>query len=692
LASRHTALVSSLTRAESRAIVDGLRRTGRLRTVRAVLRPHGVTWFWRSRAPLWIQLVLAELDGRLFRDGNAVAVYERPQGGGSRGSTWLHRLDRQWDLVWLVLPAVALFAVAIALAVAAGPGWSPTLLAALVLVVLAPTWWCVVMTAGIARMVGELVRRRPVATAVSQLRAHNPTVVLLHAPTAQAATTLVSQVVGDADGTVVILIGGVTAAEPERDGSDGLRVEPLSGAHPVLVARRPADPPPGAPSGPGRFRGRDTAVILGGSTAVLAVVAWFVAESERATCGTNCADAVTSYGDALYWMGNRLFGGDPENLGVSSLFSRLIAVLVTVYGLYVLVAIVGAVVRQRIDDDLRSAADVVAAYEKGRGAGTEGYPPSEPHAHGLLDVGDGQHVYWETCGSPHGAPAVVLHGGPGSGAGQFWTRLLDPAAYRIILLDQRGCGRSIPDVADPTVSLETNTTPHLVADLERLRTHLAVERWLVLGASWGSTLALAYAQRHPRSVSAMVLFSVCGTTRDEVEWITRGMRRYLPAEWERFRDAAPPADRDGDLASAYARMLASPDPDVRELAAREWCAWEERHVAAVTAARPDPRFTDPAVRMRFARLVTHYWSNAAWLEDDELVRGARSLAGIPAVLVHGRADISSPPEFAHRLHRAWPGSELVLINGAGHGANADLIRVVVAATHRFRSHSSPTSL
>ena len=279
----------------------------------------------------------------------------------------------------------------------------------------------------------------------------------------------------------------------------------------------------------------------------------------------------------------------------------------------------------------------------------------------------------------------MLHGGPGSGAARLWTGLLDPAAYRIVLLDQRGCGRSSPDAADPAVPLNTNTTPHLVADLERLREHLGIARWLVLGASWGSTLALAYAQRHLRAVSAMVLFSVCGTTRREVEWITRGMRRYLPAEWERFRDAVPPAERDGDLVAAYARLLADPDPDERERAAREWCAWEERHVTATTSPRPDPRFADPAFRMRFARLVTHYWSHAAWLGDDELIGGARRLAGIPAVLVHSRADLSSPPEFAHRLHREWPGSELVLVDGAGHGADAvTLTRAVIAATDRFR--------
>ena len=317
-----------------------------------------------------------------------------------------------------------------------------------------------------------------------------------------------------------------------------------------------------------------------------------------------------------------------------------------------------------------------------------GHPPSAPHASGLLDVGDGQRLYWETCGNPAGLPAVVLHGGPGSGAGPSWTTLLDPGAFRIVLFDQRGCGRSRPDVADPGVPLDAHTTGHLVADIERLRAHLGIDRWLVLGASWGSTLGLAYAQRHPDAVSAAVLFSVCGTTRREVAWITRGMRRYLPEEWTRFRDGVPAVDRGGDLVEAYARLLADPDPDVAARAAREWCAWEERHVGATTAGRHDPRFADPAFRMRFARLVTHCWRHAAWLGDDELVDGAIRLAGIPGVLIHGRADVSGPPEFAWRVHRAWPGSELVLVDGAGHGADDALTRAVVEATDRFRPRAS----
>ncbi|MEV6369692.1 prolyl aminopeptidase [Micromonospora musae] len=311
------------------------------------------------------------------------------------------------------------------------------------------------------------------------------------------------------------------------------------------------------------------------------------------------------------------------------------------------------------------------------------YPLVEPYAHGMLDVGDGQHLYWETCGNPQGVPAVVLHGGPGSGATPGWRRYFDPARYRVLLFDQRGCGRSRPDAADPHVDLSVNTTAHLIADIERLREHLDVDRWLVLGASWGSTLALAYAQRHPERVSAMVLFSVVTTSPGEVEWITREMGRIFPAEWARFRDGVPAADRDGDLADAYARLLADPDPAVRERAARDWCAWDDTHVRTVPGAGPDPRFEDPEFRMRSARLVTHYWRNAAFLPDGQLQRDAHRLAGVPGVLLHGRLDISSPPVIAWQLAQAWPDARLELVEAAGHGAGRGIGERVVAALDDF---------
>lgn len=310
------------------------------------------------------------------------------------------------------------------------------------------------------------------------------------------------------------------------------------------------------------------------------------------------------------------------------------------------------------------------------------YPLSEPYDSGLLDVGGGHRIHWQVCGNPDGEPAVVAHGGPGSGASPGWTRFFDPAAYRIVLFDQRGCGRSTPSAAE---TLAGNTTGHLVADMERLRTHLGIERWLLLGASWGTTLALAYAVTHPERVRAAVLFSLATTTRREGEWITEDMRRYFPEGWERLRAGA--GQRAGErIVDAYARLLDDPDPAVRERAAREWCTWEDTHVAVPGAEhRPDPRYEDPAFRMVFARLVTHYWRHAAWLGDTELLEGVRGLAGVPGVLIHGALDLSSPLDVAWDLARAWPGGELILIGGAGHGAgHADLGQAVVEAVDRFR--------
>jgi proline iminopeptidase len=312
------------------------------------------------------------------------------------------------------------------------------------------------------------------------------------------------------------------------------------------------------------------------------------------------------------------------------------------------------------------------------------YPAIEPIASGMLETGDGNRLYWEVCGNPSAKPAVVLHGGPGSGCTPGWRRYFDPAAYRIVLFDQRGCGRSRPHAGDPAVSLEANMTAHLIADIEQLREELGVGRWLVLGGSWGTTLGLAYAQRHPGSVSEMVLFSVGTTTLREAEWITRDVGRLVPDEWARFRDAVPEAERDGSLVDAYARLLGDPDPAVREKAAADWCEWEDTHVAIASQRTRSPRYDDPAFRMCFARLVTHYWRHAAWLDDGELVRGAAQLAGIPAVLIHGRLDISSPPDVAWELARAWPDAELILVDGAGHGtSDARMAAAVAAATDRF---------
>jgi proline iminopeptidase len=302
------------------------------------------------------------------------------------------------------------------------------------------------------------------------------------------------------------------------------------------------------------------------------------------------------------------------------------------------------------------------------------YPEIEPHDTGMLQVGDGNLIYWEVCGNPGGKPAVVFHGGPGSGCSKNMRRYFDPAVYRIVLFDQRGCGRSTPHASDPKVSLATNTTHHLIADIERLRTHLGIERWLVFGGSWGSTLGLAYAESFPDRVSEMVLVSIVTTSRREVRWVTRDAGRYFPEQWARFREGVPEAERDGDLVAAYYRLLSDPSPDVREKAARDWCRWEDAHVAVQADYVADPRYEDPRFRMAFARLVTHYWHHAAWLEDGALIRDAGRLAGIPGVLVHGRIDLSGPVDIAWQLAQAWPNSRLTVIEGAGHGSGDERVQ------------------
>jgi proline iminopeptidase len=311
------------------------------------------------------------------------------------------------------------------------------------------------------------------------------------------------------------------------------------------------------------------------------------------------------------------------------------------------------------------------------------FPEIRPYASGMLDVGDGHEIYWETCGSPTGKPALILHGGPGSGCTPWWRRLFDPDKYRVVLFDQRGCGRSTPNAGGAIADLSSNTTPHLLEDIERIRRHLGVDRWLVLGGSWGSTLGLAYAQLHSDRVSEMVLFSVVTTSRREVRWITRDIGRLFPDAWERFRDGVPPGEREANLVDAYSRLLNARESAVREKAALNWCAWEAEHVKTHRGQPADPRYADPAFRLCFARLVTHYWSHAAWLKDDALFHGLPALSSIPAVLIHGAQDISSPLDIPWRIAKAWPTSELIVIESAGHGGGSETAKALVDATSRF---------
>lgn len=300
----------------------------------------------------------------------------------------------------------------------------------------------------------------------------------------------------------------------------------------------------------------------------------------------------------------------------------------------------------------------------------------------MLEVGDGHSLYWEVSGNPDGKPAVALHGGPGSGSSPRTRSLFDPNRYRVVLFDQRNAGRSTPSAADPVVDLSANTTQHLVADIEALRVHLGIERWLVWGGSWGVTLALAYAQAYPERVTELVLAAVTNGDRRDTDWITRDMGRVFPREWERFRDGVPYAERDGDLSAAYSRLLHDPDPEVRAEAARGWCEWEDAHMSLAPDTAPSLSVADPALQLAFARIVTHYWSHGCFLDEGQLLRDVERLHGIPAVLIHGRYDVSSPLGTAWALHRAWPGSELVVLDDTGHGG-ASMTAAIVAATDRF---------
>jgi len=303
------------------------------------------------------------------------------------------------------------------------------------------------------------------------------------------------------------------------------------------------------------------------------------------------------------------------------------------------------------------------------------FDKQEIRASGLLPVGDGHQVYWEESGNPDGIPAVYLHGGPGGtlGTGSYRSKF-DPSRFRIIGLDQRGCGRSLPHVTVPGYDLSQNTTAHLISDLERLREHLAVDRWLVNGVSWGSTLAFAYAQAHAERVLGIVAMAVTTSDRFQVEWITETVGAIYPEAWDRL---ASHAERSGigyrrghgRLIEAYARLMRDPDPAVRDTASRVWADWEDHHVSIGTGGvRQNPRRDDAQFRRVFATLVTHYWAHFGFLNPSILEQMDR-LAHVPATLIHGRRDVSGPAVIPWRLHQAWPGSELIIDESEGHGGD-----------------------
>lgn len=307
------------------------------------------------------------------------------------------------------------------------------------------------------------------------------------------------------------------------------------------------------------------------------------------------------------------------------------------------------------------------------------YPPIEPYDKGWLEVGDGHRIYWERSGNPSGKPAVFLHGGPGGGFSPNHRRLFDPARYNVMLFDQRGCGRSTPHA-----SLEANTTWHLVADIERLREMMGVERWQVFGGSWGSTLALAYAETHPERATEIVLRGIFTIRKSEIQWYYQsGASLIFPDKWEGFVNAIPPDER-GDLVSAYHRRLNHADRNVQLAAAKAWSVWEGETVTLL----PDPTLSthhaEPDYALAFARIENHYFINEGFLKEGQLLRDVGKIRHIPAVIVQGRYDICCPAVTAWALHRAWPEAAFHLVEGAGHVYNEPgILHHLIEATDKF---------
>ncbi|MEZ0191951.1 prolyl aminopeptidase [Ralstonia solanacearum] len=307
------------------------------------------------------------------------------------------------------------------------------------------------------------------------------------------------------------------------------------------------------------------------------------------------------------------------------------------------------------------------------------YPAIEPYATGQLEVGGGHTVYYERVGTPGAKPAVFLHGGPGGGISADHRRLFDPARYDVLLFDQRGCGRSTPHAG-----LEANTTWHLVDDIERLRKLAGAERWLVLGGSWGSTLALAYAQKHPERVSELVLRGIYTVSQAELDWYYQyGVSEMFPEKWVRFQAPIPEAER-GNMIAAYRKLLTGSDAQKQIEAARAWSVWEGETITLLPDPSNSAKHADDHFALAFARLENHYFTHRCWLEDGQLLRDAYRLAGIPGVIVHGRYDMPCPVRYAYALHQAWPDATFHLIEGAGHAwTEPGILDQLIAATDRF---------
>jgi proline iminopeptidase len=313
------------------------------------------------------------------------------------------------------------------------------------------------------------------------------------------------------------------------------------------------------------------------------------------------------------------------------------------------------------------------------------YPAIDPYEEGLLDTGDGQSIFWEQSGCADGAAVIVLHGGPGSGCSAEMRRFFDPHAYRIVLVDQRGCGRSRPHASDPSTDLALNTTAHLLGDLELLRNKLEIEKWFIFGVSWGTVLGLAYAEQAPDRIAGLVLAGVSVGRRSEIDWLYRGgLGRFFPGDWDRFCAGAPESER-GDLVGAYRRLLESPDAGVRAKAAKDWTDWDWA-TSSVAPSAPSGRWIGPSFQVARARICAYYFDHHLWLQDTSLVQEAGRLAGVPGVLINGRLDLQCPLGAAWELHRAWPDSTLVVVDGAGHSSGEPgMGEAIVAATDHLAS-------
>jgi proline iminopeptidase len=308
------------------------------------------------------------------------------------------------------------------------------------------------------------------------------------------------------------------------------------------------------------------------------------------------------------------------------------------------------------------------------------YPPIEPYKSGHLDVGDGHSLYWELSGNPKGKPVVFLHGGPGGGSSPEHRRQFDPELYNILVFDQRGCGKSTP-----YASLENNTTWDLVADIEKLREMVGVDKWQVFGGSWGSTLALAYAQTHPSRVTELVLRGVFLFDPFEIDWMYKygGASQLYPDGWDAFVADIPPAERN-DLVAAYQRRLTSDDEAEQLKAAQAWSKWEGEIVTLLPSPDTIEHFTSPEVAVAVARIENHYMANRGWLDAGQLLRGASKLKGIPGVIVQGRHDCCTPPVAAWSLKKAWPDVDLNIIPDAGHlFSEPGNLDALIRATDRF---------